>query len=277
MMEIVEYEGVTQIRMSREMGGKALYWTAAYLIDGLLIDTGCSHTTEELLVYLGKYPPAMVVNTHYHEDHIGANRRIQERFGVSIYAHRDAAPLIGQPAKLFPYQELVWGYPEPSRVLPVPPVLRTDRYSFDVVEVPGHCRDHIALVEKSRGWCFSGDAVLGPNVKALRPEEDLAEILASLRKLAALDTERLVFFTSLGRIYPNGREVLEAFFSYIADLCAKMDNTSGAGRSLQDMVVHVFGGEDPMAAMTNGQFSRENLVREIMKLGTRFDITDRSV
>ena len=41
MIESQDYAGVTQIRMSREFDGKPVYWVAAYLVDGLLIDTGC--------------------------------------------------------------------------------------------------------------------------------------------------------------------------------------------------------------------------------------------
>lgn len=114
MLEVTAYEGVTQLRMSREMDGRPLYWTAAYLIDDLLIDTGPAHTKEELTAFLHDRPPKWVVNTHYHEDHVGANRLIQDTFGCSIYAPEVSRPLISQRLPLYPYQELVWGYPEPS-------------------------------------------------------------------------------------------------------------------------------------------------------------------
>jgi hypothetical protein len=47
MLETTSFEEITQIRMSREIGGKPIYWVAAYLIGGLLIDTGCSYTDGE--------------------------------------------------------------------------------------------------------------------------------------------------------------------------------------------------------------------------------------
>jgi glyoxylase-like metal-dependent hydrolase (beta-lactamase superfamily II) len=97
-MEIQALEEITQIRMSREIGGNPAYCVAAHLVDGLLIDTGCSCTTGELMSCFEKHPPKWVVNTRYHEDHIGANRLVRERFGINIYAHPEAAPLVGGPS-----------------------------------------------------------------------------------------------------------------------------------------------------------------------------------
>jgi glyoxylase-like metal-dependent hydrolase (beta-lactamase superfamily II) len=47
---------------------------------------------------LGKHPPKWVVNTHYHEDHIGANRLVPGRLGINIYAHPKLLTLIGRPS-----------------------------------------------------------------------------------------------------------------------------------------------------------------------------------
>ena len=99
MIETASFEEVTQIRMSREIGGKPVYWVAAYLVDGLLIDTGCSFTAAELAAFLDGRPFRQVVNTHFHEDHIGGNRLLQEKFGVEILAPADSVPLIAREAK----------------------------------------------------------------------------------------------------------------------------------------------------------------------------------
>jgi glyoxylase-like metal-dependent hydrolase (beta-lactamase superfamily II) len=267
MLEVDRFEDVTRIRMSRAVDGKPLFWVAAYLVDGLLIDTGCLYTVEELVGYLEDNPPKLAVNTHYHEDHIAANRRLQEHFGINIYAHRLSVPLIGREATLFPYQEIVWGYPDPSTVLPIPPAVRTDRFTFEVMEVPGHSRDHIALIERAKGWCFTGDAVVGPSVKTLRPEEDIATTIVSLRKLAALETERLILFTSSGRIFEDGRATLANFERFIGDLSRPIRDLHGQGRSIPEIVTALFGGEDPRALRTDGQFSCENLIRSVLNMG----------
>jgi len=94
MLEIEQIEEVTRIRMGREVGGRVLYWVAAYLVDGLLIDTGCRHTAEELAGFLEGKDLKMVVNTHHHEDHVGANHILKERFGVRIFASAESAPTV---------------------------------------------------------------------------------------------------------------------------------------------------------------------------------------
>ncbi len=266
MIEIQSFEEITQIRMSREIGGRPLYWVAAYLVDGLQIDTGCSYTVAELVSYLEKHPPEWGVNTHYHEDHIAGNRLIQERFGISIYAHPDAVPLIARAASLFPYQELVWGYPDPSLVLPIPRVIRTEKFAFEIIGTPGHSTDHIALLERSKGWCFCGDVFAGENLKFIRPEEDMGTTVVSQETLIGLETERLVLFTSSGRIVEDGRRALQSCVQNLRALSRKAKDLQAQGRTVAQIMNTLFGGEHVRAQRTNGQFTTENLIRSVLKM-----------
>jgi glyoxylase-like metal-dependent hydrolase (beta-lactamase superfamily II) len=266
MIEINNFEEVAQIRMSREMDGKPLFWVAAYLIDGLLIDTGCSFTACELLEYLEKEPPKMAVNTHFHEDHVGANRLIQERFGIDIYAHPDSIKLISQHVKLFPYQEIVWGYPDPSVVEPIPPSIHTERFTFEVTETPGHSLGHIALLERSKGWCFCGDIYTSNRVKTIRPEEDMGATALSIRRLAETETERLILFSSTGTIVENGRETLKSYIEYLKKLSCRAKALRSQGQTIQEIITSIFGGEHQRAQMTDGQYTTENLIRSVLKM-----------
>jgi hydroxyacylglutathione hydrolase len=266
MIDIDTIGDITRIRMSREIAGNPVRRVAAYLVDGLLIDTGCHFTAQELVSALERHPPTVAVNTHYHEDHIGANRILRERFGIDIFAHRDAVPLIARPAVLFPYQETVWGYPEPAEVFSVPPVIRTGKYAFEVIEAPGHSPDHICLVERWKGWCFCGDLFPGRTLKTIRPEEDMETTVVSLRRLASLETKKLVLFTSTGRVIEEGREALTACARFIEELSLKAKELDSQGRTVQEIVTALFGGEDERSNRTNGQFSTENLIRSVLKM-----------
>lgn len=265
MIETIQYEEVTQIRMSREFDGRPVYWVAAYLVDGLLIDTGCSHTAGELADFLEGKNLGLAVNTHYHEDHIGANHEVMSRFGVEIYAHPVAVPLIAKKIDLYPYQEIAWGLPVPTAVKPLPSVVSTAGHTFQVVETPGHCRGHVCLFEPNRGWCFTGDLFARENPKFIRPEEHMGETVRSMRKVIDLPSERLVLFTSVGKIVEDGRKSLRRCIDYLENLAAKIHGLHREGLTIQDIAEREFGGEHPFAAFTNGQFSILNLIRSLLE------------
>jgi glyoxylase-like metal-dependent hydrolase (beta-lactamase superfamily II) len=152
-------------------------------------------------------------------------------------------------------------------VLPIPPVIRTDRCIFEVIKVPGHSVDHVALLERSKGWCFSGDIFSGEEVRVIRPEEDMETTVTSLQRLAALETQRLVLFTSSGRIVEDGRKALEECAGYLRALSRKAKDLQAQGRTVQEIMSALLGGERPRAQRTNGQFTAENLIRSVLKMG----------
>lgn len=265
MIETSHYEGVTRIRMSRELDGRPVYWVAAYLVDGLLIDTGCSHTACELTAFLEGRVLEQAVNTHYHEDHTGANQSVMDRFGVDVFAHPASIPLIRETFELYPYQEIAWGRPAPTEVKPVPGIVKTRNHAFQVLETPGHCPGHICLFEPSKGWCFTGDLFAREQPKFIRPEENAGLILDSMGKLLALPGDRLVLFTAVGKIVEDGRRALAQCAGYLNDLARKVKALHEEGMDIGEIVQREFGGEHPFVGLTNGQFSTFNLVRSLLE------------
>lgn len=266
MIEVCQFEEVVRIKMSRELRGRTDYWVAAYLVDGLLIDSGCRHTADELLKFLEEHTLKLAVNTHYHEDHIGANQQLKERFNIRIFAHSEAVPLIHQVPKLYPYQEIVWGYPKPTEVNCLAGELETDHFRFEAIETPGHCKGHIALVEAEKGWCFSGDLFVSEKPKVVRPEENIKEIIRSMKKLIDLNTDRLVLFTSMGNVVYDGRTALQSCIEYFQELSIRAKRLEKKGYSIGAIREEVFGGEHYLAGFTDGQFSSDNLIRAVLRV-----------
>jgi len=264
MIEVTQFEEVTRIKTSLEVEGKPLYWVASYLVDGLLIDTGASNTAAEIAGYLEGCPPRAIVNTHYHEDHVGADRLLKQRFGVPVYAHPDSVGRINEVPELNPYQQYVWGYPEPVEVEPLGSAIATPRFSFDVLETPGHCPGHVALVEREKGWCFSGDIFITERPKVIRADEDAVGLMESMRMLASLPLPRLVLFTSMGKIIPDGRASLEACADYIDSLRMDVRELASQGFSAEQIRERLMGEGSSLAAMTGGHFSSDNLVVSLM-------------
>lgn len=267
MIEIKDLGDVTQIRMSHTMGGRPLYWVAAYLVDGLLIDTGCHHTRAELLDTLAGREVSLVVNTHHHEDHVGADRRLRDERGLPILAHPASVPLIENPPAILPYQQLVWGDPEPCPVDLLGETIQTAGHEFRVVETPGHCPDHIALIEPRQGWCFSGDLFVTEDQKTLRADEDIQVIRQSLQKLVALDMDRLILFTSLGQVHEDGRRAIAAFLDHLAALEEQVLALGRQGHEPPAIVERIMGRESSLAQMTGGHYSYQNMIRSLLAGG----------
>jgi len=256
---------VHRIKMGRVMDGKVLYWVAAWLYDGLLFDTGCPHTAAELLEHLRGQDVKVAVNSHSHEDHIGANHLLIKERGIKIYAHPLAVPLIGQRPKLMSYQEGVWGHPEPSEVFPLSDQIEVKGRRYEVIETFGHCPGHIALFEEKTGRLFTGDLFATEKPRAIRSTENVARMIADMRKLSALTPGPLVLYTALGEIVEDGQGALSRCADYLEDVRAKARELSSKGMSIGDVREKIFGRESSLAGLTGGDFSTKNLIASALK------------
>lgn len=282
-MTSLEGTGITRILLSRELDGRPVYWTAAYLVGELLIDTGCPHTRDELLDFLGRQgllggaggpgrtKLLMVANTHAHEDHIGANARLQHDHGAKLLAHREAVPDIEHPPVIQPYRELTWGRADASRPEPIGSRLVTrafdgGRLDFEVIETPGHARGHVSLVEPERGWCFSGDLFVGVEFKVARADEDLGAMARSMRRLARAETAGggLTLYTGIGQVFPDGHRHLAQCADRLVRLTAQARRLAGDGLTPPDIRDRLFGRESSLAALTGGHYSSEWFVRHLL-------------
>jgi glyoxylase-like metal-dependent hydrolase (beta-lactamase superfamily II) len=154
MIDVEQQGPVKIIRMARAILGRPLYWTAAYWLDGLLIDTGPLCTARELVRALGETPVRQIVITHAHEDHIGGLGLLRECYpDAPVYAPRQSLPLIAEPSLLAMqrYRQFVWGRPQPvAGVRSLDEVndrVKTPEFTLRAIETPGHSRDHVSYFE----------------------------------------------------------------------------------------------------------------------------------
>lgn len=263
MLEIHEFGPVTRFRMSHEINGTAVYWVAAYLIDGLLIDTGCHFTREQFAAALADYEIAQVINTHWHEDHVGANKLLHETRSVPVFAHLDSLPRIAAKQPLLPYQELVWGYPELMAAQPLGDTVVTPHHRLQVIEAPGHSIGHVVFFEPVKGWLFSGDIFARVEQKVLRADENAVQLIDTMKRLADLPGENLTLFTSVGKVVIDGRDNLRRAAEYLQTLAAVIAARQAEGKSTAEIVELIFDGEHPFAAITDGHYSSANLIRSL--------------
>jgi len=127
----------------------------------------------------------------------------------------------------------------------------------------------VALVEMTRGWCFTGDLFISRQPKAMRPKEDIYDIARSMRQLVDLQTEKLILFTGLGNVVEDGRAALQSCIDYIHSLSRRVKALDGQGHSASDLVHQLFRRESVLAGLTDGHISSENVVRALLRTEIR--------
>ncbi|MBW7881241.1 MAG: MBL fold metallo-hydrolase [Caldilineaceae bacterium] len=265
MIDVEQHGSVKVIRLARSLLGRPLYWTAAYWVDGLLIDAGPACTARELVQVLGQVPVQQIAITHSHEDHIGGLALLRQRYpDVPIYASRHALSTIEDPArlKLQRYRRLVWGTPSPVRGVQsldeIADEIRTPEFTLRVIETPGHSRDHVSFFEPRFRWLFCGDAFIGGRDIAWTPEFDMFSIVSSLRTMASLRPERL--YPGSGHVRRTPLADLHGKIGDLIQLANEVLKLESSGYSVHEMVEMLFRGEPRIHWWTFGHFSAAHLV-----------------
>lgn len=266
MIQVEQHGPVTTIRMARAFLGRPLEWTAAYFVDGLLIDAGPRCTADELVRVLEKVSVRAVMITHAHEDQFGGVSAVCRRYPeATVYAARSAIPVLNEPARLgLPlYRRLIWGMPPPvADVRPLDEVgdrVITPGYEFRAIETPGHCRSHIALFEPTYRWLFSGDTYLGGRECVWNDEVDMFALIGSLRVLAGLRPERL--FPGSGYVRRTPQPDIHDKISYYLNLCRQVGRLTSAGFDFEAIRAQIVSREPAIHRWSFGHYSSANLIR----------------
>lgn len=243
--------------------GRLAFPFRAYLVDGLLIDTGPPNQRDHMAAVLREYRIDQVVNTHHHEDHAGNNALIQARLGLTPQAHPAALPVLAALPPTQVYRRLTWGVAANSTAQPLGAVVETPRYRFQVHHTPGHADDHVVLFEPNEGWLFGGDLFIADKHKLLRPEEDPHMMIASLETALALDFGT-IYCAHRGEV-TEGQAALARKHLYMAETRDTVRELHTRGVPESAIIRHVFGREDWfMRAFSLGNFSRKNLVQAFL-------------
>ena len=263
MLEISQYQEVTCLRMGQPVWGKVQYWCASYLVDGLLIDSGCAHTAPELLEALGSRPVELVVNTHHHEDHVGGNALLARELGLTVLAPALTGELLTQPYEMYPYQMLMWGPAEYMAPGILPQRLEVGGRAWQVLETPGHSADHVTFWQPEQRWAMVGDLWVGAQPKTCRKHEDQPAVIDSLKALRALEPR--VMFTGLGQVVEDAVTVLEGTIEWLEQMEEEILALGARGLDSERIVLELFGRESSLRPITQDQVSYENFVRSFLR------------
>lgn len=165
--------------------------TYSYLIKGkksnYLVDTGLgSDMARYINNYISQNCPneVIVINTHYHWDHIWGNIGFE---GNAIFAHRYARNMIEQKWEEMEQKNGKWKEGQIKKVLPTMPIDDNFLFMDDGIEVfysPGHTVDSLSVYDRADKVLHVGDNMETPFPEVYDTREN---IVNSLKKYAEYD------------------------------------------------------------------------------------------
>lgn len=162
-------------------------------LEAMVIDPGDEGDRILALADRQNFKVGMVVNTHCHFDHIGANRQVVAATGASLLIHAADLPLLQnarQHAQV--YGLAVESSPDPDRLLEHGDTFSVGNQNFRVIHVPGHSQGSICLL--SDGHLFVGDVLFAGSIgRTDLPGGDFNLLVSGARKhLFSLPDETIV-------------------------------------------------------------------------------------
>ena len=238
-----------------------------YRIGDTLIDAGPSNQWSTIKRVLKPLPIKTLLITHHHEDHSGNANRISKLKKLLPYA-----PSLGQEklAKGYPtplLQKLIWGSPlkVPTQTLPESLIINENSPSQSkviAIPTPGHAKDLTCLFLPEQKYLFSGDMYISKSLKYLRADENLTQLIQSLRKLIALDFK--ILFCPHRGIIEEGKEALQGKLENLLSLCRQSQELMNTGLNENQIMNKLLGPEDGLAKLSKFNISKGNLIRQAM-------------
>lgn len=265
MLKQKQYQGVTVFKMGRSIGRATIYPVHSFLVNDVLVDTGTPFAQREFLKKLKERKVTKIINTHFHEDHIGNNRAIQKMFNADIYAHKESLPFISDPRKnyLRLYQRLTWKLPEKSRAKPIGDEILSNGYRLKVIESKGHSIGGVFLYEEDKKWLFTGDMFCGIKNIYQRSDENFNGMLNSLKSIARLNIDAV--FCGLKGVIPDGGQALKRKVEFMGNLKQNTEKLYKEGVPPVKIKKQLLGREDMMFIVSGGHFSKQNIINSIVE------------
>ncbi|HKW11509.1 MAG TPA: MBL fold metallo-hydrolase [Gemmatimonadaceae bacterium] len=259
MIEIQRFDDVERIRLSSWGSRMAGMDVSAYLVHGVLVDSGFPHAQRELARVLDERSIIGAMLTHYHEDHAG-NAALLAARGTSLAMHPLTLERLRDPGRIRVYRRVVWG--SAPRLTSTPREFSTE-VPLEFVHTPGHTDDHQIVWDAERRTLFSGDLWLGVRATIMHETENPFRIIESLRTVLALEPERM--FDAHRGLVRDPITALSAKISYLEETIAAISAKHAAGWSDRAILRRVLGGDERVAIASGGEYSRLNFVRAVAR------------
>lgn len=161
--------------------------------EAVIIDPGDEAEKIIDVIEKEKFRPILIVNTHAHPDHVGANFDLAKKYGISAALGEDGYKLIEDFKNYFEeFSGLKIKDLSIEKLLKDSNVIEIGEIKLNVIKTPGHSKGSICLY--GEGVLFSGDTLFaGTYGRTDIPGGSEEEILGSIARLMELPDDTIVY------------------------------------------------------------------------------------
>lgn len=208
-----------------------------------------------------------ILVTHTHTDHSPASAPLKALTGAPTYGfgpHGGDAAAASEESGDHDFA--------PDHVLRDGDVIAGPGWTIEAVHTPGHTSNHLCFGWREARILFSGDHVMGWSTSVIAPPDgDMADYLASLRKLLSRDDE--VYWPTHGPAITDPKTHVTAFIEHRAEREAQILAELRKGpAAIMDMVPSIYAAVDPRLYPAA---ARSTLAQLLHMLGTGRVLADR--
>lgn len=255
-----QFGPIESLELGWTLVGQPMLTSHAFLIDGVLIDTGPRRMQRHMLEWAKKKHITQIVLTHHHEDHSGNAAALHAMLGVPVYGDPKTVRLMQTGFSMLPYRHYSSQRPGLLNMLPLEDCVCGEQYSLEPIHTAGHCRDHTVYFLSELKTLFSGDLYVGDRIRYFHSEERMDEEIAALKNLITLDVERLL--CAHHPIERRGKEKLQSKLAYLEHFRDQVMELQKKGMDESSVVRALDIGETwRIRLATCGDVSLRNMVR----------------
>lgn len=260
-----EFEEIQGFKFGSQPIGKPSLFSHIFFVDGLLIDTGHSNMQRQAVERIRSLPVEQVFLTHHHEDHTGNLDAIQQFLDVPMRASSKCVARMANPPKISFAQWLTWGSrPANTALTAEDHVVKTANYTFELIPIPGHAVDMVALYERNRGWMFSADLWVSEYIRYFLKSEGMKGQIESCKRILEYDFDALL--CSHNPQFSGGKEKVARKLQFLEDFYGKVADLHHAGDSNREIMKKMGVKENwPIKLISHGYLSAINMIKAVVK------------
>jgi len=171
-----------------------------------VVDPGAEPERIFLEIAEAELKPVVIINTHGHVDHIGANRDMKDHFGVPLYIHAADSPMLGKIQQL--ELSLFLGAkdsPPADHLMSDGEEIKIWNSVLRVLHTPGHSPGSVSLL--GDGFLLSGDTLFFEGVgRTDLPGGSQKQLEQSLREKVMTLPDETVILPGHGPLTSVGQE-----------------------------------------------------------------------